>query len=394
MAGIASNTAAAVIVGAIILSWPILIIITLTVLRLFLPPPLPDLPFSIPSSNLAEGNPAFFHIHSAVANTNTLPQTIPGIRSRFHLDFASKNSRHFSVDIPSNPSIPVSSGPLARGEYQLERYGYRFTDTLNSASLFIYAKDVLTASLSVHPRSFDMGKTLLELHGGEANPGGSLTRFGNDLSDQRKYVPGDDPRKINWKLYGHTEELFLRIREKEPPPKGQLYLYLDTFVDKTLFKNANDTLDCLARAALHLCREALSASIEILLLTPGAPILSIHDENVEAILASLLPTPSPYPFTVPQEGTRQGLYLALPSSQGLEAHTLGLFAKQANSISAFIIQAAPNPKRPPITLKNFMLIVPPDATKTVRPNPRIAAACQKTLHACLQQGVSSARIIP
>jgi uncharacterized protein (DUF58 family) len=50
----------------------------------------------------------------------------------------------------------------------------------------------------------------------------------DDLIEQRQYVPGDDPRRINWKLYGHSEELFVREGEKWGEPLSEIIIVIDT----------------------------------------------------------------------------------------------------------------------------------------------------------------------
>ena len=81
----------------------------------------------------------------------------------------------------------------------------------------------------------------------------------DELTDHRPYVPGDDPRRINWKLYGHAPlgELFVREGEPEPPPHSRLLLLIDTEADRSLF-----TLNEARRAVDQLCEYALAAAIE------------------------------------------------------------------------------------------------------------------------------------
>ncbi|MFQ3621285.1 MAG: DUF58 domain-containing protein, partial [Spirochaetales bacterium] len=43
----------------------------------------------------------------------------------------------------------------------------------------------------------------------------------------RKYIPGDDVRRLHWKLFAHSGELFLRVREEDPPPTETVYLHFD-----------------------------------------------------------------------------------------------------------------------------------------------------------------------
>jgi hypothetical protein len=66
------------------------------------------------------------------------------------------------------------------------------------------------------------------------NAGGSERAVQNartpsdDLIEQRQYVPGDDPRRINWKLYGHSEELFVREGEKWGEPLSEIIIVIDS----------------------------------------------------------------------------------------------------------------------------------------------------------------------
>ncbi|MDR1788684.1 MAG: DUF58 domain-containing protein [Treponema sp.] len=82
-------------------------------------------------------------------------------------------------------------------------------------------------------------------------------RRGGDLTDHRPYVPGDDPRRINWKLYSHAGELFVRQEETEPPPHMRLFILVDTEVDSTLYSAAAapDAVD-------FLCENALAAGLD------------------------------------------------------------------------------------------------------------------------------------
>ena len=47
-----------------------------------------------------------------------------------------------------------------------------------------------------------------------------------DFFENRKYYPGDDTRRINWKIFAHSGELHIREVEKIPPKIGQIsFLY-------------------------------------------------------------------------------------------------------------------------------------------------------------------------
>ena len=84
-------------------------------------------------------------------------------------------------------------------------------------------------------------------------------RKSDELTDHRPYIPGDDPRRINWKLYGHAPmgELFVREGEPRPPPNSRLLILLDTEADLSLY-----TVDEGRRAVDLLCENALTAALE------------------------------------------------------------------------------------------------------------------------------------
>jgi len=84
-------------------------------------------------------------------------------------------------------------------------------------------------------------------------------RKSDELTDHRPYVPGDDPRRINWKLYSHAPlgDLLVREGEPEPPPHSRLLILIDTEIDRSLY-----TLDKGRQAVDLLCENALAAALE------------------------------------------------------------------------------------------------------------------------------------
>ena len=49
----------------------------------------------------------------------------------------------------------------------------------------------------------------------------------SELYESRPYFPGDDPRKIHWKLYAHTNTLSIKLGAFEPPPVKRLTIYIE-----------------------------------------------------------------------------------------------------------------------------------------------------------------------
>ncbi|GMO47534.1 MAG: hypothetical protein Ta2B_29630 [Termitinemataceae bacterium] len=93
--------------------------------------------------------------------------------------------------------------------------------------------------------------------GGENEQSENRILKSDDLLDQRIYIPGDDPRRINWKLFSHIGELFVRTEEMRHPPHSKLTLLIDTEYDPSLFslKEAAALLDDMCTAAFSLVLE-------------------------------------------------------------------------------------------------------------------------------------------
>lgn len=65
--------------------------------------------------------------------------------------------------------------------------------------------------------------------------GKSMYRRSDELYESRPYMPGDDPRKINWKVYAHIGDLSIRQGDLLPPPASEY-----TFLINTLTANQPD----------------------------------------------------------------------------------------------------------------------------------------------------------
>jgi hypothetical protein len=139
----------------------------------------------------------------------------------------------------------------------------------------------------------------------------------DDLIDHRPYVPGDDPRRINWKLYGHAGDLFVREGEPEPPPHSRLLILIDTQADKGLY-----TAEAARQAADKLCENAMEAvldyserGMDILIGYTGGNILGGAKGELAAALAYPAALPLSDAADLPPSPEDHGiLILALPRS--------------------------------------------------------------------------------
>jgi hypothetical protein len=112
----------------------------------------------------------------------------------------------------------------------------------------------------VSPRPAEEAPALHPRTGGREHRGGPRYRRTDDLIDHRPYIPGDDPRRINWKLYSHgpVDSLFVREGEAEPPPHSQLLILADTEADPALYspRAAREGVDL-------LCAQLLAAALDL-----------------------------------------------------------------------------------------------------------------------------------
>jgi uncharacterized protein (DUF58 family) len=167
--------------------------------------------------------------------------------------------------------------------------------------------------------------------GGEEQRSEPRYRRTRDLTGHRPYIPGDDPRRINWKLYGHAGDLFVREGEPEPPPHSRLTILLDTQADPGLYNP-----DAGRRAVDLLCRNALAAAlefsgrgIEVSIGYTGGRIREGNASDLAPALAwpAVLPMASPLDFpSLPEAGAAGILILALPRTRA-ESAALDRFLK-------------------------------------------------------------------
>ncbi|MDR2510587.1 MAG: DUF58 domain-containing protein [Spirochaetaceae bacterium] len=198
---------------------------------------------------------------------DTLFKQLPAILIRYKLKLSTRDkkifTRVFSREFWKKREEPFSVPP--RGAY----FG-RF-DEIVIRDIFGFFRAGFRLSfgdgirLKVPPVLLTRRTRLKLSYGGERRA--ELERVKSDeLLEQRQYIPGDDPRRINWKLYGHAGELFVREEEREPPQASELALFLCTEAPAELFKTPlfYDGVPVSAAAACidMLCETALGIAAD------------------------------------------------------------------------------------------------------------------------------------
>jgi len=185
----------------------------------------------------------------------------PAVLIRCELCLATRDGRvirHYAdPGFESVSRFPVTE----RGAYYSAPAGDRFV-IFDAAGFFRLS---LSLPLNDGPRLLALPLPAEEIPGFSLNSGGTERRNephyrkSDELTDHRPYIPGDDPRRINWKLYSHAPlgDLFVREGESEPPPHSRLLILIDTEADLSLY-----TIEEARRAVDLLCENALAIALE------------------------------------------------------------------------------------------------------------------------------------
>jgi hypothetical protein len=220
---------------------------------------------------------------------------IPGILIRCRLCLETKDGRR--VEHIFDPGLPA--GPLTvplRGAYYSHGDELRVFDAFHIFAFSWPLYREAEARLLVSPRPAEEGLPLKPRPGGRERRSGVHYLHNDDLIDHRPYIPGDDPRRINWKLYSHgpSNALFVREGEPEPPPHSRFLILVDTETDRTLYSPGAgpDAVDLLCVQAMTIALDLAGRGMDVLTGYTGGNIQEGDAAQAMAWPASL-PLPGP-----------------------------------------------------------------------------------------------------
>jgi uncharacterized protein (DUF58 family) len=193
--------------------------------------------------------------------------------------------------------------------------------------------------LSVCPAAREGAPPAASFSGGSVQRGEREIVRTDDLVEQRPYVPGDDPRRINWKLYGHSGDLFVREEDREPPPHSVLAMLVCGEVPAT--RGGADMVDRLCECALAIAVHNMNDGVAVLCGGSGLPFCG---GDIQAIAKTLS---LPFAFTA-KDAEKGGLDLPAPPPD--ETKVLILSAPCAPGVQANV------------TLDRFLAKKPASAT--------------------------------
>ncbi|MHC6204633.1 DUF58 domain-containing protein [Breznakiellaceae bacterium SP9] len=249
---------------------------------------------------------------------------LPGLLIRYKVRLYTKDGKNLvslmypSIDNRSAaPKIENALLVKQRGAYYSAYDELLIMDALGLLSVSFRIPQAQDARLSASPQPKDYYLSLKPIYGGAEQRREVNYQKTDDLIDHRPYVPGDDPRRINWKLFGHAGDLFVREGEPEPPPHSQLLILIDSHVDPELFtaEAARAAVDLLCEIALTLLIDFTEKNLSVKL---GYTNGTIH-EGSRAELSAVLAFPYAISLNEPAElplshKERSILLLALPRS--------------------------------------------------------------------------------
>jgi len=188
---------------------------------------------------------------------------LPLILARCRVLLGTKDGRRIKFDFKPE----YKTGLEQQETFQVKKRGAYFSAydefaVFDILGFFRFAFRIPTESgarLIVGPHAASESVPVMASGGESCKKDGPPIERTDDLIDHRPYIPGDDPRRINWKLYSHGGELFIRQGEREPPPHSNITILIDTQVDSLYSARRGYAANVESAAAVDLlCENALA----------------------------------------------------------------------------------------------------------------------------------------
>lgn len=165
-------------------------------------------------------------------SAKTFPHCVPGTAAFYTIEFSL--SPEPTAETAARLSIPLQGiqtkyhpENLTRGRYFYKRQYLNIRDFAGFFAAAYTQPPCLSVPYIVVQPVIPPQKTVFpDLRSRAVNDLPSQERT-NELYESRPYFPGDDPRKIHWKLYAHTNTLSIKLGAFEPPPVKRLTVYIE-----------------------------------------------------------------------------------------------------------------------------------------------------------------------
>jgi uncharacterized protein (DUF58 family) len=281
---------------------------------------------------------------------------LPGILVRCRLLLSTRDGRRIKHDFkPAARRLHRSTGHGSAETFEVKGRGAYFSDydefaIFDILGFFRFAFRVPQETgvrLLASPQAADE-PVPAKARAGESNRQPEMTfQHTDNLIEHRPYVPGDDPRRINWKLYSHGNELFVREGEREPPPHSNIIILIDTQFDHLLYtaRSARRAVDLLCENALAIALASAESGLNVQIgYTRRTDDSSNTGSRTPAELASALAWPAALPIAlapvdlpVPEDSSERCpgvLILALPRAIAESSALDRFLANRSGQINA------------------------------------------------------------
>ena len=217
--------------------------------------------FTLPAAGVFPRSPT-----TAELNAELPRHRAPGIKIRFEilLHWPGRDPLRLSSDLRGGRNRHVFEfSPSHRGCYQSREVQIVLSDLLGFTRfpVALALAEQLRVLPAVQPEA---ARRPPSLEGGQEQKRGRRQRRSEELLEVRKYFPGDDIRKVHWKVFAHTSELFLRIGEETPPPESRFLVILDSAPTRAVPTRIEaDYLDSLVEICAATVLEMLARGYQV-----------------------------------------------------------------------------------------------------------------------------------
>ncbi len=214
---------------------------------------------------------------------------IPGIIILFNISFNWQNRKPVIFSQILNPGKnchSLFSKAIKRGYFETERFKLIVRDYFGFFKSFIFFN--IDEKIPVLPNQINADEILNSFRGIDSLEYLKKREITDEFYEIRKYYPGDDPKKLNWKMFAHSNELFIRKEEETPPPKSNILFIIDLYKTQIIDrKYADEYLDSLIELANSIILLFLKDNLSAMVYIPGyGDIHTINSTNELLILLS------------------------------------------------------------------------------------------------------------
>lgn len=208
----------------------------------------------------------------------------------------------------------VQFNDLLRGKYEGESGLIILEDLFGFTRFVIFRGDpvVLHVLPSVNHNGFRREQII---RGGDIATADADFLRSDEFLEVRKYYPGDDARRINWKMFAASGQLFVRIGEEIPPPTGEITVILNSHSPSVEgLQWSSDYTDILINTYLTFVYAFIEKGCIVNTIIPGMEETSAFNQDKPDSLLQALSSVTPGTMLTPIHGNSFVYLISHPRS--------------------------------------------------------------------------------